>query len=1000
MRNKGAIKALAIALALVCVYQLMFTFHTRRVEKDAKTLSGGNYTKELAYLDSIKGEVVYNFLWMRKYTYNECKEREISLGLDLEGGLNVTLEVSVADIIRSLANYSPDPTFNAAIKRAKVLEQSSQDDFVTLFGKAFEEIDPNAKLASVFNTVELHDLVNFKSTNAEVLAVIRKESDGAVDNAFNIIRSRIDKFGVVSPNIQQLSTKGRILVELPGIKDPERVRKLLQGSANLEFWETYENTELFSYLVEANARIKEINAAKLSLLSADSSKVSVSIAAPAVSADSSSTVALLDQIKTDSLQNDSLNTGDYAAEYPLFTLLHPSIDEQGQALSRDVVGMANQKDTARVNAYLNLPQVRALFPRDVRFLWNVKAYRYDPTGTMYQLHAIKLTGKDGRAPLNGDVVTGANAQFDQRRGSAAKIDMSMNAEGGRIWARLTKDNINRCVAIVLDNYVYSDPTVQGEISGGSTEITGDFTINEATDLANILKSGKMPAAAKIVQEELVGPSLGQESINAGMISFVLALVLVLLYMSFYYNSGGVVADIALGVNMFFLVGVMASVGAVLTLPGIAGIVLTLGMAVDANVIIFERIREELRAGKTLKTAISDGYSNAYSAIIDGQLTTFIVGVALFFFGTGPIRGFATTLVLGIITSLFSSIFVSRLIFERMLDRNMIPKFSIPVTANVFHNAKFDFIGWRRTLYGVSIVVIVIGLFSVVFQGFNYGIDFTGGRSYVVRFGQVVNTPQLQEALRVSFEDNIPEVKTFGPDNQVKITTDFLMNSTDENLNADSLVQYRLYEGVKHLLPPDVSYETFTTENIQNSQKVGPTIADDIKRGAVIAVLMSLIGIFLYIFVRFKNWRFGVGGVISLFHDTTIMIVLYSLLHKVMPFSLEIDQNFIAAVLTVIGYSINDTVIIYDRIREYTTLYPKRPMAEMYNMAMNSTLGRTMNTSLTTIMVLMVMFIWGGEVIRGFTFAMMFGIMVGTYSSVFNAAPIVYDLFRIQKKKKA
>jgi len=998
---------LAVALALVCVYQLMFTFHTWSVEREARALSGGDYQKEQNYLDSIKGEVVYNFFWLRKYTYSECKEREITLGLDLEGGLNVILEVSVSDVVKSLANNSTDPVFQEALKRAKLMQMSSQEDFVTLFGRAFEEVAPDAKLASVFSTVELRDQVKFNSTNAQVLQVIRRESDAAVDNAFNIIRTRIDKFGVVSPNIQQLETKGRILVELPGVREPERVRKLLQGSANLEFWETYEFSELFQYFNEANAKIKDIRSAQQPSTIQDSISASAAPSLPApvagtqasrpATADSAQ-VALLNEIQPDSVLPDSSGMTDLAVDYPLYAILTPYLDEQNMPMPGDVVGVAHQRDTARVNAMLNHPQVRALFPRNVKFLWNVKPF--DAAGTMYHLHAIKVTGADGRAPLTGDVVVSARAEFDAMRGSAAKINMSMNGEGARTWARITKDNVGRFVAVVLDNYVYSDARVTGEIPGGNTEITGNYTINEATDLANVLKSGKMPAAARIVQEELVGPSMGKEAIQAGLISFALALVVVLGYLAFYYSTAGLVADIALLANMFLLMGVMASVGAVLTLPGIAGIVLTLGMADDANVIIFERIREELRAGKALRTAIADGYKNAYSAIIDGQLTTFIVAVVLFFFGTGPIRGFATTLVLGIFTSLFCSIFITRLIFERMVDRNMVPKFSIPTTENVFVGAKYDFIGWRKKLYGLSIAVILIGVFSMVFQGFNYGIDFTGGRSYVVRFDQSVNTSQLQESLRASFDENVPEVKTFGADNQVKITTDYLMNVQEEDVPADSLVQFRLYEGVQHLLPEGTTYDTFCSDTyLQNTRKVGPTISDDIKRAAVVAVILSLIGMFLYIFLRFKNWRFGLGAVISVFHDTLIMITLYTLLHKVMPFSLEIDQNFIAAVLTVIGYSINDTVIIYDRIREYTTLYPKRSRSELYNAAMNSTLGRTMNTSLTTILVLLVMFIWGGEVIRGFTFAMMFGITVGTYSSVFNAAPIVFDLFRIRNKSK-
>ncbi len=1008
MRNRGIIRAFAIAMALVCLYQLLFTWKTWTIEKEAKQYADGDYKKEAQYLDSISNVTVYNFLGLRKYTYKECKEREINLGLDLKGGMNVILEVSVADVIKALSNYNPDPTFQQALARASQMQQTSQDDYVTLFGRAFREIDPNAKLAAIFRTPELGDKITFDASNEEVLRVLRTESNSAIDNAFNSIRTRIDRFGVVQPNIQQLETKGRILVELPGIKEPDRVLKLLQGSANLEFWETYENSEIYPYLLQANEKIKELEDAQKSLKGdTTTNRHAVNTGSLETTQQDTTSQAsdLLERLsqETQTSTDSTVLQGEQMKNYPLFSVLMPHAS-QNQLYPGSVIGMSAVKDTAKVNRYLAMPQVRELFPRDIRFLWGVKPFKDTQTNKetdLFELHAIKETGRDGRPPLGGEVITNAHADFNQRGGSSAEVSMSMNREGALTWARMTKDNIGRCIAIALDNSVYSAPRVNSEITGGNSQITGTFTINEATDLANILKSGKLPAKANVIQNEVVGPTLGKESIRAGFMSFIMALIVVMIYLAFYYNSAGLVADAALLVNMFFLMGVLASLGAVLTLPGIAGIVLTLGMADDANIIIFERIREELRAGKGLRLAVSDGYKNAYSAIIDGNVTTFLTGLVLFFFGTGPIQGFATTLVLGILTSLFCSILISRLIFEWLLDRNKTIKFSVPSTEGIFRNAKFDFIGVRKKLYVVSLCVIGIGLLSIVFQGFNYGIDFTGGRSYTVRFAETVNTVELQSSLRKAFNDNMPEVKTFGADNQVKITTDYLMEEEQNpefTQNVDSIVEVSLFNGAKHLLPEGTTVDQFRTNNLMNTQKVGASIADDIKRNAVIAVLLSLLVIFLYIFIRFRNWQFGLAAVISLFHDSVIMIGMYSLLWKVVPFSLEIDQHFIAAILTIIGYSINDSVIIFDRIREYVGLYPKRPMRELYNSAINSTLGRTMNTSLTTMFVLLIICIFGGEMIRGFSFAMLVGIAVGTYSSVFNAAPIVYDLINLKKRR--
>ena len=1013
MRNKGIIRTFAIAMALVCLYQLLFTWKTWNVEKEAKRYSEGDYKKETQYLDSISNTVIYNFLGLRKYTYLECKEREINLGLDLKGGMNVILEVSVSDVVKALSNYNPDPTFQQALTLAGRMQVTSQEDFITLFGRAFEQIDPNARLAAIFRTPELGSKISFDASNADVLRVLRNESNSAVDNAFNIIRTRIDRFGVVQPSIQQLETKGRILVELPGVKEPERVLKLLQGSANLEFWETYENSEVFPYLQQANEKIREIEAALKSLESGKTEETEfgkVGEAAPAVAQqDSTSSPDLLERLsqETTAAADSTLLQSDQMSDNPLFAVLYPSVS-QNQFMRGSTIGTASVKDTAKVNRYLKMPQIRELFPRDIRFLWDVKAIK-DPVSNKesdrFGLHAIKVTGRDGRPPLSGDVITDARGDFNQRGGSMAEVNMSMNSEGAQTWARLTKENIGRSIAIVLDNNVYSAPTVQVEITGGRSNITGNFTINEATDLANILKSGKLPAKTTVMSNEVVGPTLGNEAIRAGLLSFVVALIVIFAYLYFYYNNAGMVANIALLVNVFFLVGVLASLGAVLTLPGMAGIVLTVAMATDANIIIFERIREELRAGKGIRLAVSDGYKMAYSAIIDANITSFLVGLVLYFFGTGPIQGFATTLVLGILTSMFTSILITRLLYEWMLNKNIGIKFSIPLTENILRNAKYDFIKIRKNMYIASSAVIGFGLVSIfLLNGFSLGIDFTGGRSYTVRFAESVNTVELQSSLRRAFEDQTPEVKTFGADNQVKIVTSFLMDeeqNPDYTENVDSIIEYRMFASALdlNLLPQGTGIAHFRDNNLMNRQKVGPTIASDIKRNAVIAVLLSLLIMFLYIFIRFRNWQFGVAAVISQFHDAAFIIGMYSVLWKIVPWSMDVDQYFIAAVLTVVGYSINDTIIIFDRIREWVALYPKRPLNELYNSAVNSTLGRTLNTSLSTMFVLLVICIFGGELLRGFAFAILVGTAIGTYSSLYNGTPIVYDLIMRKRRKE-
>ena len=987
MQIKGAIRTVAILLAGICIYYLSFTVVTKSVTKDAKEYAKGNPDKEYQYMDSLSSEVVYN-LGIRKYTLRECQEREINLGLDLKGGMNVILEISVEDIVKAMANNSKDTTFQKAIKLAKEYQKDSREDFITLFGRAFEAVDPDARLAAVFNTLELKDKIDFNASNEEVLNILRTESKDAIDNSFNILRSRIDRFGVIQPNIQRLEQAGRIMIELPGVKDQKRVRSLLQGSANLEFWETYNNTQIYSSILQANNVIYEIEKAQKELNKTETGNTQQEVKSED-QAKESKDLTLLDQIESDSTKQDtsSLAQSQLAERYPLFSVLRPSINPSTNApLEGSVIGMAHFGDTGKVNRYLNLKQVRAVLPRDVVFMWAVKPYKHDESKTYFELHAIKATGRDGKAPLDGDVVTDARSEFEQNSG-AAEVSMSMNADGAKVWARLTKNNVGNFIAIVLDDYVYSAPRVNDEIKGGRSSISGDFTVNEAKDLANILKSGKLPAPARIIQEEIVGPSLGKEAINAGLNSFLLAFILVMAYMVFWYTKqAGLVADLALLANMFFIFGVLASLGAALTLPGIAGIVLTLGMAVDANVIIYERIREEITAGKGIKIAVKDGFKNSYSAILDGNITTLLTAVILYIFGTGPIKGFATTLIIGIISSLFTAIFLTRLIFEWYLDRNKPISFVSKITDKAFKNIRFKWIDNRKYAYVISAAIIILSLGSLFTRGLNMGVDFTGGRTYVVRFDQTVSTQNVAGLLKDQF-GQAPEVKTFGADNQVKITTKYRISEDDVAVDAD--VESKLYEGLKPILGNQITFEDFNTNHKMSSQKVGATIADDIIYASLIVILLAFIMMFIYIFIRFKNWSYGMGATVALIHDVTITLGIFSLCWGRLPFSLEIDQAFIAAILTVVGYSVNDTVIVFDRIRENIGLHPKRSKRTIMNMSINDTLSRTFNTSFTTLLVLIIIFLLGGEVIRGFVFALLIGIAVGTYSSVFVASPLVY-----------
>jgi SecD/SecF fusion protein len=1013
MQNKGAILTFAILLAAVCLYQLSFTWKAKQVEQDAAKYAQGDLEKEYVYLDSIKGEEVYNFLGLKQFTYKEVKALELNLGLDLKGGMNVTLEVSVDDLIRSLSNYSKDSTFNAALARANEMKKASQEDFVTLFGRAYEEIDPNAKLASVFLTLELRDKINVNTSNEEVLDIIREETNAAIDNAFNIIRTRIDRFGVAQPNIQQLQTRGRILVELPGVKDQNRVRELLQGTAKLEFWETYENQEVYQYLLEANEKLKDMQSLQEDLAEdagEDTTIVETESREPdeEVSDAESDTIeeesSLLSELEEGAADDTSVTGRDdlenFRNEYPLFAILNPSTSQSGELFPGPAVGIAHSKDTAKVDEILSREQIRNVFPRDMMFRWTAKTV--DEEGNYFRLIALKVTTRDGQAPLDGDVITDARQDYDQM-GSNPEVAMSMNSEGAKTWQRMTKENIGKSIAIVLDGYVRSFPTVQNEISGGRSSITGLESIEEAKDLANILKSGKMPAPARIIQEEIVGPSLGEEAISSGLYSFLIAFALVLIYMLLFYSrNAGLTANVALVVNMFFIIGVLASLGATLTLPGIAGIVLTIGMSVDANVLIYERVQEELRAGKGLKLAISDGYKNAYSAIIDGQVTTLLTGIVLYIFGSGPIKGFATTLIIGILTSLFSAIFLTRLIFEWRLKQNKKILFSSSFTENWLRNTTVKFLEKRKLAYVISGAFIILSVGSLFVRGLNYGIDFKGGRTYVVRFQEDVQVMDVQTALTDVYGE-MPEVKTFGGSNQVKITTVYKID--DDSEDVDNEVEELLMTGLQeaNLLDKGVTLEEFTEDYQMSSQKVGPTISDDIRKDSVIAIAFALIIIFIYILIRFSNWQYGLGAIAALAHDSLIILGIFSLFYNVLPFSLEIDQAFIAAILTVLGYSINDTVVVFDRIREFLKLHPKRNHEQNMDEALNSTLRRTFSTSLSTFVVLLAIFLFGGATIRGFTFALLIGVLVGTYSSLFVATPISYEfqkkLAKITTKRK-
>ena len=997
MQNKGLVVTLAVCLALVSSFYLSFSFVTKYYDNKAVEYAQGDAAKEYQYLDSIAGEKV----WFG-YTLKECREKEINLGLDLKGGMNVTMEVSVPDIIRALSGYNTTEIFNQAIAKANEKQKSSGADYLTLFFESFYELDANAQLASVFSTFELKDKVSLTSTNAEVEKVVREEVEGAINNSFNVLRTRIDRFGVVQPNIQKLSQTGRILIELPGIKEPERVRKLLQGSANLEFWETYEASEIMQQLAQINSEVAKVNA-------------STEAAQQTTVETTSKEVTEAEDIALDSLAQVEKEQKEAAEQYKKENPLFVALNFTGQVGRGPVVGTVHYTDTAEVMAMLNSQVAKSVLPRELKLCWTVKAI--DAADAYYQLVALKSQA-NGRPSLEGDVITDARADFGQTS-AYANVSMTMNAEGARDWQRITRDNIGKSIAIVLDGYVYSFPTVQNEIAGGSSQITGNFTVEEAKDLANTLNSGKMPAPARIIQEDVVGPSLGQEAIRNGLWSFALGFLLIMLYMILYYGLiPGLIADFALLCNVFLLVGILSSFSAVLTLPGIAGIVLTMGMAVDANVLIYERIREELRAGKGMRKAIQDGFGNAISAIVDSNVTSFLTGAILAIFGTGPIKGFAVTYMIGIVSSFLTAVFICRLLLEVYAKKEDAKElsFTTKLLQNFLQNTKVNFIGARKVTYifsGVLVVISILGVSPQVMGKLNLGIDFSGGRNYIIRFAQDVNTEEVNTSLDNVFmaakaELNDEEtfalnVITIGSANQVRVSTNYLINDNSENV--DETIEALLYEGCKPFLAEGVTLDEFkSTEinpevGIMQSQKVGPAVADDIKQSAVLAVLAALVAIFLYVLLRFRNFAFSVGALVGLAHNALIVLGAYALLWKVMPFSMEIDQAFIAAILTVIGYSINDTVVVFDRVREYKGLYPKRELALNINNALNDTLSRTFSTSMSTFVVLLAIFCFGGETIRGFVFALLIGVIVGTYSSLCVATPLAYDIQEAIARRK-
>lgn len=956
MQNKGTVRLFAIIFGLICLYYLSFTWVNKSIDKKANKIEDKVERKQ--FLDSLK----VNYLFT-SFTHDEVRDRAINLGLDLKGGINATLEISVKDILKGLANNSKDPVFNQALERATEMQKNDSGAYFDLFIKAFSEAGGELGDPQVFGNKALSDKINFKMTNREIIPVLRDQVDASIGTAFKVLRNRIDRFGVTQPNIQRIGNTGRILIELPGAKDINRVKTLLTGTAKLQFWEAFTNQELFGFLVEANQKLATIVKPENITKETDTTKV--------------------DDI--DKLLDGDKDRETLRAENPLFTLMSPN-----QSQASPVLGTSRIIDTARVNSFLNKREIRSLLTPELRFakfVWDLPAQGSD----VVNLYALR-GNRDGVAPIEGDVISEASQGFSQF-GANPEISMTMKGAATKKWARMTENNIGRFVAVVLDNTVYTAPRVNGKIPNGRTSITGQFSIEEAQDVANALQSGKLPAAAHIIQAEIVGPSLGQEAIDSGVMSFMLALVLILLWMIFYYGKAGLFTDIALLINMVFVFGVLTAFGAVLTLPGIAGIVLTIGMAVDANVLIYERIKEELSRGKALKEAVADGYKYALPSILDANITTFLTGLVLFSFGSGPIKGFAYTLMVGIATSLFSAIYVSRLLVDWYIGRGSNLTFNTNITKNWFKNINIDFLSKRKLTYILSTSLVLVGLVSLVTQGLNYGVDFKGGRSFTVRFDQPVNSSDIASTLKDAFAGSLPDVKTYGGNNQLKITTNYRIDDT--NIKVDDEIQQILFSKLQKYLPEGTKFENFKvgaqeqTVGIMESMQVGPTIADDIKEDALWAVIASLLIVFLYILFRFRKWQFSLGAVAAVFHDVLIVLGIFSLSYRWLPFE-EVNQSFIAAILTVVGYSLNDTVVIFDRIREFAKNNDNWKLNKIVNKALSSTLGRTVNTSATTLVTLLAIFIFGGDSIKGFMFAMIIGVLVGTYSSLFIATPIMYD----------
>ncbi|MDT7827729.1 protein translocase subunit SecDF [Pricia sp. S334] len=986
MQNKGLIKLFALLFGLVSIYQLSYTFIGNKLESDAETYainqvpeSEENYVSkrqelETRYLDSIGDQTVLGFT-----DYNEAKKKELNKGLDLKGGINVTLQISVKDILRGLANNSKNPIFNKALADADAASKNSDDTYVELFFQAWDQISGDTKLASpdIFANKSLSDEINFQMDDEEVKPIIRRKIDESVVSAFEVLRERIDGFGVTQPNIQREGNSGRILVELPGARDIDRAQDLLSSTAELEFWETYrpDNQELQSFFFEANQKLKSI----------------VDTTATAADEQATKPESELDSLLSD-VSQDSLDIA--AGQNPLFDKFQPGVP------GSYAVGLAAVQDTAEVGSLLRKKEIRRLLPANlqfVKFLWE----RPSEGSEVASLYALK-SNREGTPRMGGDVVNDARAEFQNGQ---PIVTMAMNTRGAKEWEKLTGDSYNNQtgIAIVLDNKVYTAPGARGVISGGRTEITGNFTVNETKDIANVLRAGKLPASADIIQSEVVGPSLGQEAIDSGLMSFVIAMVFVLIWMIFYYGKAGIFADVALLFNILLIFGVLTSLGAVLTLPGIAGIVLTIGMSVDANVLIFERIKEELARGKGKAQAVADGFGNALSSILDANITTGLTAIILFVFGSGPIKGFATTLLVGIVTSLFTAIFITRLLVDWYLEgRTRRLDFSTAITKNLFTNVHINFLGKRKIAYIFSGIILTIAVFSLLTNGLQQGVDFIGGRSYQVRFEKVVNPSEIASELNDVFGSGT-NVKTFGDANQIKITTPYKVD--EEGLEVDAEIQSKLFNALQKYLPDGTSLQDFKVGSegksigILQSVKVGPTIADDIKKNAFLAIIGSLAVVFLYILFRFRKWQFSLGAVMAVFHDIVIVLGIFSIFGTLMPFNMEIDQAFIAAILTVIGYSLNDTVVVFDRIREIIAEKGWRG-GENTNLALNSTLSRTLNTSLTTLVVLLAIFIFGGESLRGFMFAMIVGVIVGTYSSVFIATPIMFDTLKKTLKSKS